>query len=107
MECIEIPGVGGMGIHFVNPALSSDLVVDELTPEVLLYIETEEGLKLVGVEYFAVNVGQSAPELFGHPFEGPMPGHAPDQPEHFDLHVWLWQANPDGIFTAFNPNVKC
>jgi len=50
----------------------------------LLYKETDEGLKLVGVEYFVVNAGQPTPELFGRPLEGAMPVHAADKPEHFD-----------------------
>ena len=30
-----------------------------------------------------------------------------DMPPHYDLHVWVWQANPAGIFAPFNPNVSC
>ncbi len=36
-----------------------------------------------------------------------MEGHDPQMPRHYDLHVWLWQANPAGIFAPFNPNVRC
>ena len=71
---------------------------------------------MVGVEYFEPYLGLAAdaPTLFGRTFEGPMdaehrpPGH-PDYsgPDHYDLHVWLWQGNPDGIFAEFNPNVSC
>jgi hypothetical protein len=35
-----------------------------------------------------------------------MPGHGPNEPEHYDLHAWVWHANPDGVFAEFNPNVK-
>jgi hypothetical protein len=45
--------------------------------------------------------------LFGRPFDGPMLGHEPGMPPHYDLHVWVWQANPEGIFAPFNPNVTC
>jgi hypothetical protein len=38
---------------------------------------------------------------------GPMGQHEPGQPPHYDLHVWIWQANPSGMFAVFNPNVKC
>jgi hypothetical protein len=107
VACVEVPGLGGMGIHYVNFGLAADLTVDPLTPEILLYVPTAEGMKLVGVEYFVAYVGQPAPILFGQSMDGPMPGHEPGQPEHYDLHVWLWQGNPDGIFAEFNPNVSC
>jgi hypothetical protein len=25
----------------------------------------------------------------------------------FGLHVWLWRANPEGLFAESNPNVSC
>jgi hypothetical protein len=115
-DCDEIPGVGGMGFHYVKPALIMDSAVDLTTPEILMYAEAGQGLRLVGVEYF-VGVGAPdapvpdsappAPILFGRPFDGPMPGHIPGMPPHYDLHVWVWQPNPEGIFAAWNPNVGC
>lgn len=92
------PCIPGMGIHYVNFGLV-DPFVDPLTPEVLMYIPTDEGLKLVAVEY--LSVGPPAPVLFGETF-GPGP-----PPISFALHVWLWQGNPDGIFADLNPNVSC
>ena len=106
-DCAAAPGIGGMGIHYLNPALASDLAVDALTPEILLYAPSPDGLKLVGVEYFVAYVGQPAPRLFGQAFDGPMAGHEPGMPVHYDLHAWVWQANPTGIFAAFNPTVGC
>src|SRR5436309_8705598 len=26
---------------------------------------------------------------------------------HYDLHVWLWKDNPNGLFSPTNPGVKC
>lgn len=26
---------------------------------------------------------------------------------HYDRHVWLYRANPKGVFTPFNPAVNC
>lgn len=125
--CIEEPGLGGMGVHYLNHDRLDD-PVDPLKPELLLYVpDGDGGLELVGVEYFVpalVEVdGQlqpwfdeeppaqgfvtEAPELFGVTFDGPMPGHGPGEPWHFDLHVWLWQANPDGVFETWNRNVSC
>lgn len=47
------------------------------------------------------------PSLFGRAFDGPMPGHNPQMPWHYELHVWAWQGNPSGLFASWNPNVSC
>ena len=47
------------------------------------------------------------PSIFGVPFDGPMPGHNPTMPIHYDLHVWFWEDNPLGEFVPFNPAVSC
>lgn len=26
---------------------------------------------------------------------------------HYQLHVWIWKANPSGMYFPFNPNVSC
>lgn len=114
-DCVASPD-GGMGIHFINPARLMDPAENILEPEILLYVKTDDGMKLIGVEYFygigapdtpVPNPAPPAPILFGRPFDGPMPQHEPGQPPHYDLHVWVWQANPSGTFAPFNPNVKC
>jgi hypothetical protein len=28
-------------------------------------------------------------------------------PVHYDLHVWLYQANPNGLLKPENPEVDC
>ena len=46
----------------------------------------------------------------GQELGGPMEGHKPLMPEglhHYDLHVWLWKTNPEGVFSPTNPEVKC
>jgi hypothetical protein len=115
-RCIEEPGLGGMGIHLINPARIINPAINLLEPEILLYLETDGGMKLIGVEYmFPIgrpnapipNPAPPAPVLFGRTFDGPMLGHEPGMPPHYDFHVWIWQANPEGIFTPFNPNVNC
>ena len=114
-ECVASPD-GGMGIHFINPARLMDPAVNLLEPEILLYVQTDDGMKLIGVEYFqgigapdtpVPNPAPPAVVLFGRPLDGPMPQHEPGQPPHYDMHIWVWQANPYGIFAPFNPNVKC
>ena len=117
-DCVQLPD-GGMGIHYINPARLMDPAVNILEPEILLYVESGDSLKLLGVEYF-YGIGAPGSELkdvpqpyppspivFGRPLDGPMEKHEPDQPPHYDLHVWLWKGNPSGIFAPFNPNVSC
>lgn len=108
--CVDLPGAGGMGYHYMHPALAADAVVDPARPEMLLYEPNEAGrLRLVGVEYFKADADQDLgtdadrPSLFGHEFEGPMPGHGPGMPIHFDLHVWLYKVNPAGQLAEWNP----
>jgi hypothetical protein len=45
--------------------------------------------------------------VFGKRFEGPMLGHEPGQPIHYDKHVWLFKHNPKGTFAQTNPKVHC
>lgn len=114
--CDAIPVEGGMGYHYFNPSLGMDSEVNLTTPELLLYESVGGTLRLVGVEYF-VGVGAPdapipdpappAPVLFGRAFDGPMPGHIPGMPPHYDLHVWIWQPNPSGMFAMWNPAVTC
>ena len=114
-NCVESPD-GGMGIHFINPARLMDPAVNTLEPEILLYIESGNGSRLLGVEYwFSIGApgtpvsdpAPPSPIIFGRPLDGPMEQHEPGQPPHYDLHVWVWKANPAGIFAPFNPNVNC
>jgi hypothetical protein len=110
LGCVEYP-TGGMGIHFLNPALVGP-VPDPMRPPVLLYEPHGDTLRLVGAEWFiplATGV-KGRPSLFGQPFDGPMEGHYPLQPKelhHYDLHVWLFRANPAGMFKSSNPDVRC
>lgn len=113
-SCVAVPGLGAMGIHAVNTGLIADPAINPTQPEILLYLPKANGrLKLIGVEYFKVDADQDLttdgdrPSLFGQPFDGPMPGHNPTMPIHYDLHVWLWADNPAGLFAPFNPNLSC
>jgi hypothetical protein len=102
---------GGMGVHFLNPALIGP-VPDPLRPQILLYEPDGDKLRLVAAEWFIpLQTGiKERPQLFGHPFDGPMEGHHPLMPtavHHYDLHVWLFKPNPAGIFSPTNPAVQC
>jgi hypothetical protein len=113
--CAELPdGGGGMGYHFVNPALAADAKVDPTTPEILVYVAAKDGrLRLGAIEYFVADSDQDLatdadrPTLMGHAFDGPMEGHEPGMPVHYDLHAWVYRANPAGELSAWNPRVSC
>jgi hypothetical protein len=120
LGCVEYPKpgaagqvpyrAGGMGIHFFNVMLMGKL--DPLKPQVLVYQPVGGKLRLVAAEYFVPLSPEvkERPQLFGHPFDGPMVGHHPLMPhelKHYDLHVWLWKKNPAGLFAPTNPDVKC
>ena len=100
-ECVP-----GMGYHYVNPAYA--FAASEL-PTALLYIPSGDRLRLVAVEWVVFDADQDM-ELdeswsrFGQTFHGPM-SHG--IPIHRELHVWVWQGNPDGLFAQTNPNVVC
>jgi hypothetical protein len=111
--CVASPD-GTMGIHAVNAALMADPAIKTLRPEILLYVRKANGkLRLVGVEYWKADVDgdlttdDDRPSVLGHPFDGPMPGHNPTMPVHYDLHVWIWKTNPSGLFAPFNPALSC
>jgi hypothetical protein len=112
--CTEAPGLGAMGFHYLNPAYAADTVIDPAKPEILLYApKGNGGLRLVAVEYFKADADQNLstdgdrPTLNGVAFDGPMEGHDPGMPIHYDLHAWIWSHNPSGNFAPFNPEVAC
>jgi len=105
---------GAMGIHFVNNALMKPGPLNPSKPPILVYLPTAGGgFQLVAAEYFKPDADQNVktdgdrPTLFGRAFDGPMLGHAPGMPIHYDLHVWLWKHNPSGLFAPFNPEASC
>jgi len=103
-HCVSVPGLGGMGFHWVNPSLV-DPVFDPLKPEAILYAMGPSGnLRLIAVEYIVVNVGQARPMFGDQPFDV---GGTPLPVPHWSLHVWLYENNPSGIFVPFNPNISC
>ncbi len=105
--CVAEPGLGTMGIHFVNFGLVFDLTTSATNPEILLYVPSEDGFRLVGVEYFVISLSQPTPQLFGRPLNGPMVHPGEEIPPHYDLHAWIWLGNPAGIFAEFNPALSC
>lgn len=102
LGCFENPGVGGMGLHYVDFTLV-DATVEAGRPEALVYEMRSNGqLKLVALEYI-VPAGlvdpANPPVLFGQEF------HAHPVLPLWVLHAWIWAPNPLGMFADWNPRV--
>ena len=119
--CVDFPGggmehgsmeykPGAMGVHFINMQFVGPKL-DSTKPQVLLYEPVGDKLVLTGAEWFVpTEVAKTPPTILGHQLMGPMEGHAPIMPaelHHWDLHVWLWKDNPNGMFSPTNSAVKC
>jgi hypothetical protein len=113
IACIDNPGVGGMGVHYVNSELVADAAVDSAAPEALVYEPGRRGrLRLVAVEYVVFQqawdaVHDSPPELFGREFHLIPEPNRYGLPAFYELHAWLWKHNPRGMFDDWNPRVSC
>jgi hypothetical protein len=107
-QCVSHPELGAMGYHWVNGSLV-DPVFDPMRPEALLYAPGQGGnLRLVGVEYIVIDVGQPHPHFGHHPFDvGGVPPLTAAGVPHYSLHVWVHETNPDGDFLPYNRNVSC
>jgi len=121
LGCISYPNGGGegamryapgaMGVHFLNMGAVGP-TLDPAKPQVLIYEPQGDKLRLVAAEWFMPTevAGGKAPAIFGQTLGGPMEGHQPLMPpglHHYDLHVWLWKTNPEGVYSPTNPAVKC
>ena len=113
IACIDKPGEGGMGVHYVNGALVADGKVSASAPELVVYEPLANGgRRLVAAEYVVFQSDwdakhDEAPELFGREFELVQAGNRYGLPAFYELHAWLWQHNPSGMFEDFNPRVTC
>ena len=124
--------LGVMGVHYFRPDLlgitgveprvnGTGTHTDFLSPAVLIYEPQADGsLELVAVENLTfIDAWESAgntasPTFLGVEFD--MMADDPATPDldeghmfepHYDLHVWLYRDNPNGMFTQFNPAASC
>ena len=103
-DCVEYQPAGAMGYHFQNNDLL-DTTLDVNHPEVLVYERMADGtFTLNGVEFLVpISAWKSAdaPTVMGQPLK------RADKLGIYYLHVWSWKASPSGIFSDWNPLVKC
>ncbi len=113
IACIDNPGVGAMGEHYVNQRLVGDAVVDVRTPEALVYEPRAGGsLRLGALEYIVVKSAwdrahRAPPRLFGRRFALVTAPNRYGLPPFYELHAWAYTANPRGTFDDWNPRVSC
>lgn len=127
-----MPGqLGGMGIHFFRPDMLGitgieprvagvGTHIDFRQPAVLIYEPQPDGsLELVAVENVVFAAGweaagrSDAPEFMGNQYyymvNNPLTqaDEAHGFEPHYELHMWLYRENPNGLLAQFNPNVTC
>jgi len=112
-SCVSSPEEGAMGIHYARTDLIGDglLIVDQ--PELLVYEQRGDRLRLLGVEYLEpvdkwAEAGNPAPPvLVGQHFQFVNTPNRYGLPAFYELHVWAWKNNSKGMFVDYNPAVSC
>jgi hypothetical protein len=123
--------LGAMGIHYFRPDLlgisateprvnGTGTHTDFRTPAVLIYEPQGDGsLELVAIENLVFqqpwrDAGHtSAPSFMGYEYYSMINNPLTDVDEahgfepHYELHMWLYRDNPNGMFAPFNPQVSC
>ena len=122
--CISSTTNGGMGYHYTRGNNLEDDAVTLLDPEFLVYAPTnaprkdgEARRRLAAFDYFmpyspkwpAPNDPsfKRAPTLHDFPTMSDLPdiAFAPSRFNGWMFHIWLWEHNPDGMFTNWNTSV--
>jgi hypothetical protein len=120
ITCIDNPGTGAMGVHYLDPGLVPELFeptaaasVDASTPELLVFSPGTNGHeRLVALEYLTIKGPWDAqhagpPSLFGQPFNETAAPNRYGLPAFYSLHAWIWASNPTDLFAPWNPRVTC
>ncbi len=110
--CVSGPQEGAMGIHFANGNLVGDGALDVMHPEALLYEPKDGKMQLTAVEYIVIADDWNAknkvpPVLMGQLFNYVGAPNRYGIPAFYELHVWAWKSNSDGMFADWNPSVSC
>lgn len=123
--------VPNMGAHFIHPVRALDGLFNPAEPEILMYAGNDElGWRLVGTSFVLPReqVGDDHPQAFVGPLDnwhvhyslctGPDNISRSTTPERCSeengvwlpsygwmIHAWVWDENPMGVFSMWNPNV--
>jgi hypothetical protein len=104
-SCVADSTMGGMGRHYLDRNIyDATLEIDH--PEMLIYAPGDDGkFMLVGVEYVIpfrlLPDTAKAPRLFGQEL------HPHSLYKYWYLHVWAWTKNKAGLFSDWDPAIKC
>ena len=123
---------GAMGVHYFRPDLlgisappnprvsGNGTHTDFNKPAILIYEPQADGShELVAVENLVfIKAWEAAGNKEPPTYQGKSFDRMEDDPAtgideahmfepHYDLHVWLYRDNPNGVFAQFNPNVSC
>lgn len=112
LGCVSGPQEGAMGVHYPNGNLVGDGVLDPMHPEVLVYEVKNGQHNLVAVEYLVLAdqwhaSNEAPPVLMGQVFNYNGSPNRYGMPAFYELHVWAWKNNPNGIFADWNSKVSC
>jgi hypothetical protein len=113
IACIDMPGMGGMGVHYVKGALVQSGALDAARPQALVYeVQPNGKLELVALEYVVFQSQwdashQQPPELYGQKFMLNPANNRFGLPAFYALHSWIWKHNRSGTFAPWNPQVRC
>jgi len=122
--CISSAHEGGMGYHYTRGNNLADDSVSLLDPEFLVYApkngpfkDGEARTRLAAFDYFIPYSAKwpgpddptfkRAPTLqdFSTMRDLPAVTFAPSRFGGWMFHIWLWEHNPSGMFTNWNPDV--
>ena len=112
LTCVSGPQEGTMGVHFGNADLIGDGTLDAHKPELLVYEPKDGQLHLVAVEYLVFAEAWDANNPSPPVLQGQLLHYvgSPNRyglPAFYELHVWAWKENPNGMFADWNPDVSC
>jgi hypothetical protein len=113
LGCVHEPGMGAMGMHFVNGTLVGDGVLDVDHPEAVMFEHRSFGhVAVLGVEYIVPQslwdaAHSSPPSLFGRTLKLIPEPNRYGIPPFYEIHAWTEKANPAGDHADFNPRVVC
>ena len=120
-----------MGYHYVNPRLlgltapvngrvnGTGTYTGTNPPAILLYVpDGQGGLKLAGIELLVFAEAWQAENKQPPKYRGREYNYMADDPStpqdeahnfmpHYDLHIWLFENNPSGLYAQWNPALSC
>ena len=129
--CEAHPTLGTMGYHYVSPQLlgltapvngrvnGTGIYTGVTPPAILLYIpDGQGGLELAGIELLVFAAAWDAANSQPPTYRGRAFNYMADNPNtpqdeahgfmpHYDLHIWLFDHNPSGLYAQWNPSISC